>query len=141
MTITSHQIHSVLRTYGKQLRRGMRINRMRAAEAAAGPDRVKISSEAKRRQVVERVASEILFRLADPGDKRQGVEKEIVDRLSQAFGRPLELSFDHEQGLFKFHVVDADTGYVSDTVTGEDAERLQHILVDVTRETVDQTMM
>ena len=50
MTITSNQIHSVLRTYSKQLKRGLRLNRIRQMETAGSVDTISISAEAKRKQ-------------------------------------------------------------------------------------------
>ena len=140
MSITSHQIHSVVRTYGKQLRRGMRLNRIKNIEVSQAADKINISAEAKRIQVVERVASEIMFRLAEPAGERGKVEKEILDVLNADYGRTLDLSYNDESGRFSFAELDED-GEVVRVLDAEESEKLNERLVKITEDVVDRTMM
>ncbi|MBU2552335.1 MAG: hypothetical protein KKB20_28240 [Proteobacteria bacterium] len=141
MTITSYQIHNVLRTYGKQLRRGARLNRVGPAETGERMDKINISAEARRQQVVERVATEIMSRLADSGPRREGVESEILSDLSQEFGQPLQLGFDTQNDRFSFNVVDVEKGEIVKTLDKEQTERLTQRLREITLQKVDQTML
>jgi hypothetical protein len=141
MTISSQQIHNVLRTYGKQLRRGLRLNRMKQAESVGTPDQVRISSEAKRMMVVERVAAEILLRLADPVNNKGEVEREIISSLNKEYGQPLRLGFDSEHDRFKFDVIDESTGEIVKSLTSEETMQLNQRLAQITKETVDRTML
>lgn len=141
MTISSHQIHNVLRTYGKQLRRGLRINRMKQIEAGHSGDKVQISSEAKRMQVVERVASEILLGFANPEDKLGEPQKEVLNTLNEEYGEPLSLAFHQESGKFAFAVLDRKTGEPVKSLIGEESEKMNSRLVEITENMVDQTMI
>lgn len=141
MTITSHQIHNVLRTYGKQLRRGARLNRVRQVEVGQLSDKISISPEAKRQQVVERVASEMIFRLANQDLRGEGAEKEILATLSREYGQSLNVTYDQSSASLSFNVVDTDRGDVIRTLDGEEAEGLRQRLVEVTHQIVDRTML
>ena len=141
MTISSHQIHSVLRIYGQQFKRGMGLAKMREADPEQSVDKIQISPEAKRRQVVEQVATEILGHLADSGSNAGDVEQEIMDTLSREFGQQLSLGFDETGGSFRFDIVDAEAGEISGSVDGEQAEELSRRLIEITRDTVDRTMI
>lgn len=141
MTISSSQIHNVLRTYGKQLRRGARLNRPPPVQPSPGEDQIRISPEAKRAYVVERVAAELIFRLATQEKPAQGVEKEVLSRLNQEYGEPLGLSYDPDRGRFTFHVVDADRGEILRTLDEAESEKLSQRLAEVASEIVNQTML
>ncbi|MEW5722980.1 MAG: DVU0524 family FlgM-associated protein [Thermodesulfobacteriota bacterium] len=139
MTITSHQIHNVLRTYGKQLRRGLRLSRIRSSETQPAVDKVQISSEARRKQVVQVVASEILLRLAN-GAQPDEVADRVLSTLNQEYGQPLEVAFDEEAGWFDFYVTDPATGQTR-KLEGEDKRNLNARLVNITETVVDATML
>lgn len=141
MTISSYQIHSVLRTYGKQLRRGARLNRVKQVSSEQPADKINISPEAKRQQVIERVATEILARLAEPGPHDEGIEKDILASLSQEYGQPLRLGFDQAGGRFTFSIFNADQGEIIKMLDEKESAILQEKLVEITRRQVDRTML
>jgi hypothetical protein len=114
---------------------------MKQAEAGQNADKIKISSEAKRMQVVDRVSSEILFRLADPAAERAEVDEQIVSALSEEYGQPLHLSFDESKGSFKFQTLTADKIDITGTIEGDEADGLQQRLVEITKEYVNRTML
>jgi hypothetical protein len=140
MTITSNQIHSVLRTYSKQLKRGLRMNRIRQMESAGSVDTISISAEAKRKQVVRHVAAELLFRLAESGLPADEVDEKVLGTLAKEYGRPLRIALDKETGHFDFEVVDEKTGEVLGRPTVDEKESLNHRLTAITEEVVDETM-
>ena len=141
MSITSHQIHSVLRTYGKQLRRGMRLNRIKQMESVPVGDKINISAEAKRLQVVQRVASEILMGLATPGIDKSGIENRVLGELSADFGQTLAVSFNAVEGRFDFKLVDEETGAVTESVDPSHLDELNARLVEIAERIVDETML
>ncbi len=141
MTISSQQIHSILRTYGKQLSRSARLNKVRSTEAEQTAEPVKVSAEAKRNQVVERVAAELIARLTNPEVQKDGVGRQVMDALQEEYGQPLRVAFQKSTGRFAFSVVDVEKGEVSGTVTGKDAEQLERRLVEITRQIVDSNML
>ena len=141
MTITSHQIQSVLRTYGKQLKRGMRLNRIKSVETGQTVDKLEISAEARRRQVVERVASEMVYRLSEPEGRTEGVGLDIMNELSQDYGQPLSISYNGGEGGFDFMVVDSESGEIINEVDPEENQKLNQLLLEITRQKVDQTMV
>ncbi|MEW6263498.1 MAG: DVU0524 family FlgM-associated protein [Thermodesulfobacteriota bacterium] len=141
MTITSHQIHNVLRTYGKQLRRGLRLNRIKQADTSQPVDTIKISPEAKRAMVVERVAADILGRLADRSTGNTDVEQKVMDLLIKEYGRPVSLEFDEDKGRFEFNLLDSESGSVIETLAGEEADKLNSLLAQIAEQVVDQTML
>ena len=141
MTITSHQIQSVLRTYGKQLKRGMRLNRIKGSDAGQKVDKLDISAEARRRQVVERVAAEMVYRLSDPEVRGEGVGLDILNELSQDYGQPLTMSYNQNEGGFDFMVVDSESGEIVGEVDPEVNQGLNQRLAEITRQKVDQTMV
>jgi hypothetical protein len=142
MSISSHQIHNVLRVYGKQFRRGLKLNRIKKMETSENVDQIKISPEAKRRQVVDRVAAEIMFRLADPQEGGGDVEREVLSTLKQEFGRELEFTYNIEAGKFNFGATGADKeGNESELLSEEENETLNQRLTEITRDIVNRTMI
>lgn len=60
MVITDYHVQSVLRTYSKQLQRSRLSNITDRAAAKAQSEKVTISEEARRRNIMDRVASQAL---------------------------------------------------------------------------------
>lgn len=141
MTISSHQIHSVLRTYGKQLRRGLRTAKLKQVDTSQAVDRINISPEAKRKQVVEKVASEIINSLANPGAESKEMEKEVIGALSEEYGRSLGLAWNQQNGEFTFNVLESESGQVVKTLDGEESEKLNARLIEITEDIVDRKMV
>ena len=141
MSISSHQIHSVLRTYSKQLKRGQRLNRVKQTEGNSAADKIQISAEAKRLRVVEKVASEILGRMAENGGNGGEVEKGLVDKLSQDYGQELSLTYNREAGNFSFHVVSTEQDSETLELDAEETERLNNQLSEIAKDFVDRTML
>lgn len=141
MTISPSQIQNVLRTYGKQLRQGAWLNKTKGSESRQSDDQVSISPEAKRAQVVERVASEMVFRMARSDVKMDEAEQAIVDQLSEEFGRPLMVVLDPSRGGLAFNAVDRENDQIVRTLTPEESVTLKTRLVELTRALVDRTML
>ena len=141
MTISSYQIHNVLRTYGRQLRKSPRQGPVKESQPEESTDRVRISPETKRLQVIEQVTMQILNNLAASGVQNEGVEAQVISRLSQEFGSPLALQYEGATGEFVFNIVDQERGEILRTLDPDESRQMNQRLVEVTREIVDQTML
>lgn len=86
MTVNPFLVRNVLRTYDQHLDTGRRIARFKKYMNRAGEeDSVSISQEAKRRQMVEKVAREIVDNLIG-SDSANPVVTEIRGQLAQELG-------------------------------------------------------
>ena len=89
MTINPFIVKNVLRTYDQHLDTGRRIARFKKYMRQSGAgDMVSISQEAKRRQMVERVAREIVDNLIG-SESANPVVMDIKRQLSQELGQDL----------------------------------------------------
>ncbi len=146
MTITSFQVQNILRTYAKQLSRGQRLARVRAASESLPADQVNISIEARRKQVIEKITSEIVnnIGLRVPGRDTAGLaslEEMALSQLSQEYGGTLDLSQDETTGQLSFKLVDAQEGTLLRDLGPEESARLQDRLYAITQEIIDQNMV
>ncbi len=86
MTVNPFLVKNVLRTYDQHLDTGRRIARFKKYMNRAGEeDSVSISQEAKRKQMVEKVAREIVHNLIG-SDSANPVVTEIKQQLAQELG-------------------------------------------------------
>lgn len=145
MTITSYQVQNILRTYAKQLSRGQRLARTRAAREPAPNDQVNISIEARRKQVIEKITSEIVTNLGSqlPGDGQGlgGVEEQALAQLSQEYGKNLDIKPDESSGRLTFRVVDPQEGTLVQDLDPQESARMQDRLYAITQEIIDRNMV
>ena len=141
MTITTSQIHKVLQTYGRQVRKGDRIRQEKLADQNTKEHTVKLSPEAKRNQVIDRVSTEIINRLINGDYKDGSIEAQVMDSLQKEYDKPLKISQDTQTGMPLFHVVDNEKGEITSTLESEEAGHVLQTLVDLTRNAVDKTML
>lgn len=147
MTITSYQVQNILRTYARQLSRGQRLARNRAAAESQKADQINISIEARRRQVIEKITSEIVAGIGSriPG-LREGmgdVEEQALAQLSQEYGKSLDIKQDETTGQLLFLMVDPEApegGAVSE-LGREESATLQDRLYVLTQEIIDNNMI
>jgi len=141
MAVSLSQIQKVLQNYTKQVRRGTRLREKQAATSDEIKVKTSISPDRKRKQVIERVASEIITHLMNRDYQIGGVEDQVLNRLSREYGEPLMLGRESSGGRFVFHVIDQDTGTKVRTIEQDQTAGLAQKLVDITRELVDKTML
>ena len=141
MHVTTYQIQTVLRTYGRQLSRRDGLSRMARLEGAPEPGqgRSAVSAEAKRQEVIGRITREIVGRIAQqPQGKAGGEEETALKLLSEEYGRPLQVSL--EEGIETFRVADEQDRRLVPLPEAE-SERLRQRLYELTRDIVDQNMV
>jgi hypothetical protein len=139
MVITSYHIQNVLRTYSQQLSEGSRLARSRKPEQAEVGDFVKISNEARKRHMVDTISQEMLTNLTQ-NSERNGTAQEILNRLSQEYGKPLEIDLKGSENLV-FKVMDQDRKAVVDTLSSRDSEQLKTRLMDITKTIVSSNLI
>jgi len=145
MAITSYQVQNILRTYAKQLSRGQRLARSRAAKEPAPNDQVNISIEARRKQVIEKITSEIVSnlgsRLPGAGQGLGGVEEQALAQLSREYGQTLDVRADESSGRLVFRVAEAKEDSSGQDLDPQESARLQERLYAITQDIIDQNMV
>ncbi len=136
MVISSYQVNNVLRVYKGQLRQSKLVNRVNAGNTQI-PDKISISAEAKRKAVIDKVASDIYDRITQNGPSND-VEKEVFEKLETEFGEHLAITEGNASDL-QFKVLD-DNGEAVHSLSLEDSQFLSHKLKEITKEAVDQKM-
>ncbi len=138
MTATPQKVRTMLRTYGKQLSSAKRLARFRRALRMSGAeDAVTISKEAKRRELVDRVANEIMENLIVSGSESP-VVTEIMEQLELEFQDRfvLEYPLDGDDVV----VLRGSDGGAEELSLSEKRVVLKR-LWEITREKVDETML
>lgn len=69
MEITDYRVQSVLRTYSKELQRTRLTRKLDSGDAKASTEKVAISEEARRRMIMERVASQAYEQAYSKGEE------------------------------------------------------------------------
>jgi hypothetical protein len=138
VTVNNFLVKNILQTYDRQLGTANRIARLNKVLSQAGvTDSVSISPEAKRRQLVERVAREIVDNLLVSGSTNpvvQDIHKDLEDQV----GSRLLFSFSPEQGELVIH---RQTASGSEQVPPDEREQIMGLLRAIALDKVDQTML
>ncbi|MDI6789974.1 MAG: hypothetical protein QME44_04700 [Thermodesulfobacteriota bacterium] len=139
MTITNYHIQNVIRAYGQQISRTHNLNKVQRTEEQEQLDRISISAEAKKRQVIKDVASEVIDRLTHK-QNWSGFEREILNKLSQEYGRPLDIQKEETGSNIIFKVIDEKDREVVKCLSFEDSEYLQKRLFELTELVVQENI-
>lgn len=138
MVVHPVNVRLMLRTYGKQLTSAKRLARFKRALVLSGAqDLVSISREAKRRELVERVAQEVVENLLVNGQENPVVSG-VLEDLEQDLG---------ERVLFDYPLDGGEVLILRQTEEGPqevDPEEKMHILRrlwEITLDRVDGTML
>jgi len=137
MVISTYQVNNVLRVYGEQLRQNRLMDKGKDGDARS-PDKIDISSEAKRKAIVDKIASDIVDRITQFGP-HENVEKEVFKRLEDEYGANLTVGGNGSTDLI-FKVIDED-GETMNSLSLEDSKFLRYKLQEITRDTVNRNMM
>jgi hypothetical protein len=139
MTITNYHIQNVIRAYGQQISRTHNLNKVQRTEEQEQLDRISISAEAKKRQVIKDIASEVIDRLTHK-QNWSGFEREILNKLSQEYGRPLDIQKEETGSNIIFKVIDEKDREVVKCLSFEDSEYLQKRLFELTELVVQENI-
>ena len=132
-------LRNMLRTYGKQITTSRRLARYRRTLRAAGADdQVNISREARRRELVHKVAAEIVESLIVTGSENP-VVTEIKKELEAAFRTKFSFVYPPEdQDLQIFKILGHNE---AEEITGPERVRVLESLWNIALEKVDETML
>jgi hypothetical protein len=138
MTVSTYQIHNVLRAYGKQLSQNRRLTHKKGMEEPKRADRISISAEARRKAVIDKVTSDIVNRIIHegPGDD---MEQQVFKQLENEYGNSLSVEKGGSELVFK--VIDKEKGEVTKTLSIEDSKFLKDRLEEITKSKVDDQMV
>jgi hypothetical protein len=136
MVIASYQVNNVLRVYGDQLRQGRSV-RKTGESSHPTPDRLEISGSARRKALIEKIASKIVERILQDGP-HEAVEKEVFQKLQDEYGISLSVSPENDKG-FLFKVID-EKGEALHSLSIADSNFLTQKLKEITTETIDKNM-
>ncbi len=134
MSLSVYQVNNVLRVYKDQLRQGKTMNRS-LDQRKPSPDKISISSEARRKSMVDRIASDIAQRITQNGPQ-DNIEKEVIKQLEDEFGTQLDASKDGKTDLV-FKTIDAGEETIN-SLSIEDSKFLAHKLHDIAKETLEK---
>ncbi len=138
MHISGYHVHNVLRAYGKQLslsRRGVHSKSQMPPEQT---DNITISTEARRRTVIEKVTADIVERVVRTGP-RDLIEKEAFKQLENEYGNDLTLE-DNGSTELVFKVIDREKGEEVKKLSIEDSKALKNRLEEITKTKIDANM-
>jgi hypothetical protein len=87
MQIPSYQIQNVLKVYSRQLSQGKILSRNKFGSTnKVSADSVTISSEGKRKAIIDKVAANIVDRIITEGPKEK-TEERITHQIEQELGK------------------------------------------------------
>jgi len=118
MGLSVYQVDNVLKVYKNQLRHGKAMKRG-SGNGRPLPDKVSISGEAKRKIIVEKIASDIASRITRSGPQDH-LEKEVFAKLENAYGTPLGIEGTGPNDLI-FKSIDEDGENIK-SISIEDSE-------------------
>jgi len=137
MVISTYQVNNVLRVYGDQLRHN-RLSSEESSGDTCSPDKINISSEAKRKAIIDKIASDIVDKITRYGP-HENVEKDVFKQLEDEYGAHLAISRNNPTDLI-FKVIDGN-GETMNALSIEDSKFLRYKLEEITRDIVDKNMM
>ena len=132
-------LRNMLRTYGRQITTARRLARYRRSLKAAGAqDQVEISREAKRRELVQKVAAEIVESLIVTGSENP-VVVDIKKELETAFKTKFYFAYPPEDQDLQIFKVIGEKNAVE--VTGPERVSILERLWRIALKKVDETML
>lgn len=137
MIISSYQVNNVLRVYGDQLRQSRMSNRPKSGETRS-PDKVSISSEARRKTIIDKITSNVVDRITQHGPY-ENVEKEVFEKLENEYGGNLAVSKENSNELI-FKEIN-DFGETINSLSIEDSQFLTNKLKEIARQSIDKNML
>ena len=134
MTIINYNVQQILRTYNRQLGERSRASREKVDKKFIQQDAVTLSPESKKRNLTDKITQEIMNQFQN-GSERNETMQAIVNRLSQEYGKPLDVSADGGQNLV-FKVSNKENGQSGGTLSPAENEQLNKRFIDITKSVV-----
>ena len=135
MVISSYHVNNVLRVYGDQLRQGSNSDGSNDSEKGS-LDRISISDRAKRRVIVNKIASDILEKITNFGPE-ENIQEEVSKNLEEKYGVQLDITEKTPNDLL-FKVID-ENGETLNSLSIENSEFLRYKLEEIDKETAEKS--
>jgi hypothetical protein len=136
MVISAYHVNNVLRVYGDQLRQSKISSRLNNTDPSK-PDRISISSNARRKTIIDNITNNIINKITQYGP-HDNVEKEVFEKLEDEYGAQLTISADNPKELV-FKEIN-EHGETINSLSIEDSSFLTNKLKEITQETIDKNM-
>ena len=134
MTIINYSVQQILRTYNQHLNDRSRLSKEKGYKRVVQQDAVSISQESKKKLLTDKITQEIMNQFLS-GEGRNETMQAIMNRLSQEYGKPLDVSSDNEQHLV-FKVLHKENGGETESLSPAENEQLKKRLFDITKSIV-----
>ena len=131
MHIPSYQIHNVLKVYSRQVRQSRIIEHQKRLGAIPSFDSINLSSEGKRKVVIDKVAADIVDRITRFGPQDR-IEHNIVNQLHDELGQ--------KGADFIYNTIDDNNNKTTNTLPVNDSDFLTTRLKQIAQKEVDKNM-
>jgi len=136
MEISAYQVSNVLRVYKVQLRQSKLSDNDNTHDKRL-PDKIDISSEAKKKAVIDKIASNAFDRITLNGTYEE-IEKKAFKKLKNECGGLWSVSKEASNQIL-FKEID-ENGEAVHSLSLEDSRFLSHKLKEITKEMVDDNV-
>jgi hypothetical protein len=140
MLVSSYQIHNVLNVYSKQFSQDRNAQKAKPENGKQQLDQINLSTEGKRRAIIERVAQDILNKISRYGSKSEMKTQQEQDQARGHLKNRLDPDNKKETG-FVFNVIDDLNKKTTTALSVKDTkfliDRLEQMAKDAVEEDVD----
>lgn len=136
MVIPDLQIQNILKAYSRQLSLRSKISKEKNEKNIIQKDKISLSAEGKKMWLIDKIAKEIIIQIGNGGERTDTIN-EVLNRLSEEFGHPLEVIKEDSKGLV-FKVVDKENN--SMFLSQSENERLEKRLFEITKAYIYQQL-
>ena len=137
MYITNYQMHNVLKVYTNQLSKDrLPVPDNRAVRRPVS-DATDISIDGKRQNLIERIASDIVARIRNGGNKGNG-ETRVTENLKEKSKGPSRAP-DSRNTKFIYNVIRGEAEKKTNTLSVEDADFLARRFEELVRKMMDRS--
>jgi hypothetical protein len=136
MLVSSYQIHNVLNVYSKQLSQDRNARKLKAENETQPPDQINLSTEGKRKAIIERVAQDILNKISRYGSKSEMKTQE--SDLSRKNAKSIPDSDNKKEAGFVFNVIDELNKKTTTALSVKDTKFLIDRLEQLAKDAVEK---
>jgi hypothetical protein len=139
MIIANFHVQHILKAYSQQLSVRSRVSKDKLNKTVNQNDEVTFSQEGKKMLVIDKISQEIMSQFKN-GSERNDTSREILDRLSQEYGHPLDVVSNGEQDI-SFKILGETEGETERNLSLSENEALKKRLFDITRSVVNDHLI
>jgi hypothetical protein len=136
MLVSSYQIHNVLNVYSKQLSQDRNARKLKPDNAKQPPDQINLSTEGKRKAIIDRVAQDILNKISHYGTRKK--MKTPEQDLSREDEKSAPDSDNKQETGFIFNVIDELNKKTTTALSVKDTKFLIDRLEQLAKDAVEK---